>query len=309
MKGDSRMANLVYTRVSTDEQSTQRQTHLLTEAGLSAGAEGVRIFSDPATSSKIAALHRAGFQELAGFARPGDTVTVSELYRLCRDLADILAVRNWCQQHEVRLRVLSGALSGITDLAAPDSTTTMLVNVLVSVGQFHRDLQNELTRDGLAAAWAAGSVSGRRPRIAELGAEEAVRQAFRDGASISALARDHHVSRGAVRTALADLLPGQGAQIDAGPPSEARAVRVEIPGKLAHHLTEHAGLDQAQRDVLHAGQTIRRGQGYSLHVTASPEVHQGLLGAAATLTTDSASSAQRKAYRLYADRLSNALTS
>jgi hypothetical protein len=30
------MANLVYTRVSTDEQSTQRQTHLLTEAGLTA---------------------------------------------------------------------------------------------------------------------------------------------------------------------------------------------------------------------------------------------------------------------------------
>jgi len=32
------MAELVYTRVSTDEQSTQRQTHLLTEAGLVNGA-------------------------------------------------------------------------------------------------------------------------------------------------------------------------------------------------------------------------------------------------------------------------------
>lgn len=47
------MANLVYTRVSTDEQSTLRQTHLLAETGLTEGAEGVRIFSDPATSSKI----------------------------------------------------------------------------------------------------------------------------------------------------------------------------------------------------------------------------------------------------------------
>src|SRR5690349_21603454 len=91
MKGDSPMAELVYTRVSTDDQSTQRQTHLLIEAGLNAGAEGVRFFSDPATSSKIAALQRAGFVELAGFARPGDRVTVSELYRLCRDLSDILA--------------------------------------------------------------------------------------------------------------------------------------------------------------------------------------------------------------------------
>jgi len=94
------MANLVYTRVSTDEQSTQRQTHLLTEAGLAAGTEGVRTFGDPATSSKIPALDRAGFRTLAGYARPGDTLTVSELYRLCRDLADILTVRGWCQQHQ-----------------------------------------------------------------------------------------------------------------------------------------------------------------------------------------------------------------
>ena len=36
---------------------------------------------------------------------------------------------------------------------------------------------------------------------------------------------------------------------------------------------------------------------------ALPEVHQALLTAAATLTTDSASSADRKAYRIYADRL------
>jgi len=64
------MAELVYTRVSTDEQSTQRQTHLLGEAGLVHGADGVRLFSDPATSSKIPALDRAGFAELAGYARP-----------------------------------------------------------------------------------------------------------------------------------------------------------------------------------------------------------------------------------------------
>ncbi|MEV0702648.1 recombinase family protein [Saccharopolyspora sp. NPDC050389] len=118
------MAHLVYTRVSTDEQSIQRQTHVLTESGLTAGTDGVRFFSDPATCSKIPALQRDGFRELAAFARPGDTLTVSEPYRLCRDLADILAVRSWCHDHSVNLRVLSGALSGITDLAATDATNS-----------------------------------------------------------------------------------------------------------------------------------------------------------------------------------------
>jgi hypothetical protein len=58
------------------------------------------------------------------------------------------------------LRVLSGALSNFTHLAAADATTTMLVNVVVSVGQIQRDLQNEHTRDGLNATWAAGAAPG-----------------------------------------------------------------------------------------------------------------------------------------------------
>ncbi|MBV9160264.1 MAG: recombinase family protein [Pseudonocardiales bacterium] len=297
------MANLVYTRVSTDDQSTQRQTHVLTEAGLSPSTEGVRFFSDPATSSKIPALRRAGFQELATYARPGDTLTVSELYRLCRDLADILAVRTWCQDHDVKLHVLSGALSGITDLAATDATTTMLVNVLISVGQFQRDLQNELTREGLAAAWAKGTTSGRRPQIARLGVLDDVRQAYRTGTSIAALAREHGVSRGAIRTAVADLLPNQPEKPTAT--TEPKTVIVEMPGKIARYLHGRDDLDEAQRHALRQGRTIRRGQGYSLHITATPETHHAMLHAAAPLNAKGASSADRKAHRIYSERLNN----
>ena len=297
------MAELVYTRVSTDEQSTQRQTHLLAEAGLTPGAEGVRVFSDPAVSSKIPALERDGFQELAGYARPNDRITVSELYRLCRDLADILAVRGWCQRHDVRLRVLSGPLSTITDLAATDATTTMLVNVLISVGQFQRDLQNELTREGLVAAWAKGAKSGRRPQVAKIGAVDQVRQAFRDGASIAALAREHGVSRGAIRTAVADLLPGRPERPVAAATAEPDVVRVEMPGTIARRLHDHTGLADAERQALHQGRAVRRGQGYSLHVTATPQIHHALLRAAEALNAEGASSADRKAYRIYSDRL------
>jgi putative DNA-invertase from lambdoid prophage Rac len=224
------------------------------------------------------------------------------LYRLCRDLADILAVREWCRAHRVKLRVLSGALSGIVDLAATDATTTMLVNVLVSVGQFQRDLQNELTRDGLAAAWANGAKSGRRPRLTQLGATDEVRRAYRDGTSIAALARHHGVSRVAIRTAVADLMPDQPEQ-PAAAVDTPRPVRIEIPGKIAHHLSNHDGLSDLERQALRRGREVRRGQGYSLHVTALPDVHQALLAATAALGAVGASSAERKAYRIYADRL------
>jgi DNA invertase Pin-like site-specific DNA recombinase len=89
----------VYARASTASQSLLRQRHILTEAGLlvRAGdvaggfrpAGGVRLYEDPATTSKVPALSRPAFGRIAAAAHPGDALTVSELFRLCRDLTDI----------------------------------------------------------------------------------------------------------------------------------------------------------------------------------------------------------------------------
>lgn len=179
----------------------------------------------------------------------------------------------------------------------------MLVDVLVSFGQFQRDLQNELTRDGLHAGWAKGNISGRRPRHAQLGVTDQIRRSYRDdGTSIAALAREHGVSRVVIRTAIADLLPNQPDQ-PAPAAATVTAIRVEIPGKVASHLTGQADLGEAEQHALRRGRTVRRGQGYSLHVTALPDVHHALLAAAASLDAEGASSADRKAYRIYHDRL------
>ncbi|MET8145766.1 recombinase family protein [Sphaerisporangium sp. NPDC005288] len=114
------------------------------------------MFEDPATTSKIPALDRPAFSKIAAKAHPGDTLTVSELFRLCRDLLDIHAVRGWCQARGVVLRVLSGPLSNFHDLAANDATTAVIINVITAVGQFQRDIQNELTVEAIAAAEAEG---------------------------------------------------------------------------------------------------------------------------------------------------------
>ena len=53
------------------------------------------------------------------------------------------------------------------------------------------------------------ATSGRHPQIAKLDMVDDVRRAYRTGSSIAALARAHRVSRGAIRTAVADLLPGR----------------------------------------------------------------------------------------------------
>ncbi|MFD9950595.1 recombinase family protein [Nonomuraea sp. NPDC059023] len=208
---------IVYARVSTATQSLLRQRHILTEAGLLVRTEGVAegfrpadgvlLFEDPATTSKVPALERPAFAKVAAAAHPGDTLTVSELFRLCRDLIDIYNVRAWCQARGVILRVLSGSLSNFHDLAANDATTDLLINVITAVGQFQRDIQNELTVEGVAAAETEGRYRGRPPALTGADLQD-VRSTYTDqGASIAALARAHGVSRAAIRTALADLLP------------------------------------------------------------------------------------------------------
>lgn len=70
------MANLAYKRVSTDQQSTARQNLVLDEAGIE---DPVVFEEDPGTSSRLHPLQCPKFRELLTYARPGDTVHISEM--------------------------------------------------------------------------------------------------------------------------------------------------------------------------------------------------------------------------------------
>ncbi|WP_149823986.1 recombinase family protein [Streptomyces tailanensis] len=303
------MANLVYKRVSTDQQSTARQDLVLDEAGIE---DPVVFEEDPGTSSRLHPLQRPKFRELLTYARPGDTVHISEMFRLVRGTGHILDVLDVLHRDRLALRIHDGAFSAM-DLTARHprtgellSTVKFMVQTLAAAGELQRDLQRELTYDGLRAAEAKGNKGGRRPAVTAAKAA-AVRAAYLGGQSIAALARDHHVSRGAIRTAVADLLP-EHTIVDQDAPAPERPVLLDMPGKVADFLragdlepTEHAALDQ--------GVTVRRGQGYTLRVTAAPAAHRQLLARCQPLDGTQGTPvvpAQRKARREYENRV-NAL--
>ncbi|GAA4994681.1 hypothetical protein GCM10023317_23530 [Actinopolymorpha pittospori] len=87
--------------------------------------------------------------------------------------------------------------------------------------------------------------------------------------------------------------------------SDNRPTTLDVPGLLAEHLQNAP--DDAVRDALGAGWVIRRGQGYSLRLTAPLTVHQAALQQCAALAGDGATPAGRKAYRTYADRIESAM--
>ncbi|MGW7672678.1 hypothetical protein ACWGJX_37100 [Streptomyces sp. NPDC054775] len=178
------------------------------------------------------------------------------------------------------------------------STVKFMVQTLAAAGELQCVLQRELTYDGLRAAEAKGSKGGRRPAI-KTEKTDAVRTGYLEGRSIAALAREHDVSCGAIRMAVADLLPDHTATEEDAPAPEL-PVTLDMPGKVADFLRT-TELEPAERAALDQGATVRRGQGYTLRVTAVPAVHrQSLDGTHGT----SAIPARRKARREYENRVS-----
>ncbi|MFF9757809.1 recombinase family protein [Streptomyces sp. NPDC014344] len=234
---------------------------------------------------------------------------ISEMFRLVRGTGHILDVLDVLHRDQVALRIHDGAFSAI-DLTARHprtgellSTVKFMVQTLAAAGELQRDLQRELTYDGLRAAEAKGAKGGRRPAVAAA-KTEAVRTAYLEGRSIAALARDHGVSRGAIRTAVADLMPDHTAGDPGGPAPELPVV-LDMPGKVADFLRS-AELEAAERAALDQGVTVRRGQGYTLRVSAVPAVPRGLLTRCQPLDGGQglpAIPAQRKARREYENRV------
>ncbi|MGW7103273.1 recombinase family protein [Streptomyces sp. NPDC054838] len=235
---------------------------------------------------------------------------ISERFRLVRGTGHILDVLDFLHRDQVALRIHDGAFSAM-DLTARHprtgellSTVKFMVQTLAAAGELQRDLQRELTYDGLRAAEAKGNKGGRRPAVA-VAKTDTVRTAYLEGRSIAALARDHGVSRGAIRTAVADLLP----EHTAGEEDIAALelpVTLDMPGKVADYLRA-TELEPAERVALDQGATVRRGQGYTLRVTAAPAVHRQLLARCQPLDGGHgvpAVPAQRKARREYEIRVS-----
>ncbi|MCP3757003.1 hypothetical protein [Streptomyces sp. TBY4] len=77
-----------------------------------------------------------------------------------------------------------------------------------------------------------------------------------------------------------------------------------MPGLFADHLED--AQDAAVHEALRSGRTIRRGQGYSVRVTAPLALHQAALEQCAALADDGSTPAGRKAYRTHADRIAAA---
>ncbi|TQM94933.1 recombinase family protein [Roseinatronobacter monicus] len=184
----------IYARVSTSDQSCERQVAELTAFAERGGYDVVGVFKETASGASANRAARNQILDLAQ-ARHIDAILVSELSRWGRSTQDLLDTLNRLAGWKVSVV----AMNGMTfELDTPHGR--MMATMLAGIAQFERDLLSERVKSGLAAARARGKKLGRqpgqRPKSDKLAPK--VLQAIEDGRSYRWIARDLGISKNTV---------------------------------------------------------------------------------------------------------------
>lgn len=176
-----------YARVSTNEQSLDRQLDQLTAEGCE------RIYEEKMTGTR---KDRPELTRMMDSIREGDIIVVTELTRLGRSVKDLFAL--------VDLISKSGA--NLKSLKEPwmDTTTPqgkLLFTMFAGISEFEAELIRQRTMEGLSAARARGRKGG-RPAVPADKVDLAIRMYDSKTCSVAEIVKTTGVSRSTLYSAL-----------------------------------------------------------------------------------------------------------
>jgi DNA invertase Pin-like site-specific DNA recombinase len=175
-----------YARTSTLEQvaGLEAQLRELTAAGCT------KLFQEQVSS----VAKRRQLEACLDYLREGDTLIVTKLDRLARNVAHFGQLVATLKAKEVSLRIL--------DLGLDTSTPTgeLILNMMGAVAQFERQMMLERQREGVAKAKSEGKYKGRAPTA--MRQAPAARELAAEGIQRAEIARRLAISERSVYRAL-----------------------------------------------------------------------------------------------------------
>lgn len=163
---------VVYCRVSTGDQSCERQERDLLGFAKRAKYRVLKVFKETASGAKTDRAERDRVMQLAR-ERQVEAILVTELTRWGRSTGDLLDTLQELDGYGVSLIAQTGLQF---DLRSPQGK--LFATLLAALAEFERDLIRERVRSGIAAAKARGVKIGRQkgqrpsdrkaPRVREL---------------------------------------------------------------------------------------------------------------------------------------------
>lgn len=184
----------IYCRVSTSDQSCERQENDLLAFALRSDMEVVSLFKETASGVKDARAMRLKILELAQ-QRYITAILVTELSRWGRSTVDLVSTLQSLQTWGVSIISLNGLQY---DLSTAHGK--MIASVFASLAEFERDLIQERIKSGIAAAKAKGRIIGRQKgmHIKSEKLAQKVIEATQNGDSYRKIAKDFSISKNTV---------------------------------------------------------------------------------------------------------------
>lgn len=148
---------LAYLRASTDKQDTNNQKLEILEY---ARKQDLKIddFIELTISSRKSPKQRR-IEELSHRLDPSDTLIVTELSRLGRSTAEVIALINALVEKSIRVIILKQNL----DIRQHDMNSKIIITLFSLFGELERDLVSSRTKEALSAKKAQGQTLG-KPR-------------------------------------------------------------------------------------------------------------------------------------------------
>ncbi len=188
----------IYTRVSTNGQTTENQRRELKAVARRSSWKVVGIYEDAGISGAKGRDKRPEFDRLLkdATARKFDTISVFSLDRIGRSMQHLVTFLGEIRALGVDLFVLDQHLDTSTPMGE------MVFHVAGAFAQFERRLIQERVKAGLQRARANGKHLG-RPTVVDRRIRNAVNRGHDAGQSNRAIARKLKVSEATVRRVLA----------------------------------------------------------------------------------------------------------
>lgn len=173
------MAEYIYSRVSTSDQSTDPQLIQLTGQFPEA-----RVISEVASGVKRRPLLNSLISQL----KEGDSLIVYSLDRLGRRAIDLLQLMEHLEEKGVIVKSIKEGIDYSTPVGR------LVTQILASVAEMERNMISERTKAGLEAAQRKGNLGGRPEVISRDLKEEAIRLVIEEKVSIRKSAKKHGIS-------------------------------------------------------------------------------------------------------------------
>lgn len=182
-----------YARVSTEEQSLNRQIDMLVDYGV----DKRNIYQEKISGMKP---NREQLDKMIDELQEGDTVIITDLTRISRSTKDLLNIID-------RIKAKGASIKSIKDTWLDTSSdnpyNSFLLTVMSGLSQLERDLISQRTKEGLRSAKARGRNGGRPSKRNDKA--DTVGLLYSEGYKIVDIVKQTGLSRATVYRVLNDL--------------------------------------------------------------------------------------------------------